>query len=486
MSYEIENMKFTIFGSGHDYTLLDSGAGEKVIFSHPFVPKGAWLSAGQFYFTVPDEHGDMFDAVWLDYSHCTFTPAIGSIFNTEGEVTVKVEYYREYVYPEETLVVQKKVEQVITVVDHGQIVSSDYTHDVYEDGYCYIRPSGLYPDSERFSNEYERKFTKCSSIPWRAYSLQNMLTNSGCTDISELSYADTSKVSRMDWAFQSCGIIDLKPIKDWDVSSVMTTSHMFGNNGNLIDLSPLSKWNLSNVTNMSYMFSQCYNLVDLLPLKNWDVSSAYDMSYMFQACNLIVDLTPLSKWNVSNVRNMSNMFRCLFDAKYDDWSFYPKRRSADGLEDWDVSNVTDFSHMFEGAVWLDDISALANWDMSSGINFESMLYGYSGSNLNGITWNLSSAENIQYMFSMGFIGYSVSLGINLFQTDYINPEQEHDIIYFDVNGNSYTKDEVGEEFEYPAQNASNASTWTVLLTNAHAFKPLDTIGGGWINIPAWN
>ena len=35
-----KDLKFVIFGSGHDYTRLDSGEGNdgKRFFSHPFVP----------------------------------------------------------------------------------------------------------------------------------------------------------------------------------------------------------------------------------------------------------------------------------------------------------------------------------------------------------------------------------------------------------------------------------------------------------------
>ena len=105
----INDLKFTIFASGHDYTLADSGDGDVQIFSHPFMPLNSINRAGFFYFLVPDENGDPMDAVKDDIAHCTFTPALGTAFDTEGETTVECHYHREYVYAEETLVVDKTV-----------------------------------------------------------------------------------------------------------------------------------------------------------------------------------------------------------------------------------------------------------------------------------------------------------------------------------------------------------------------------------------
>ena len=139
----INDLKFVIFGAGHDYTLADSGDGDVQIFSHPFVPLHSVNYAGQYYFLVPDENGDPLDCVKDDIAHCTFTPALGSTFDTEGEVTVEVNYHREYIYDEETLVVDKTVSQVITVVNHGTVTQSETYYDLYSDGYGFYRPSSV-------------------------------------------------------------------------------------------------------------------------------------------------------------------------------------------------------------------------------------------------------------------------------------------------------------------------------------------------------
>ena len=108
-------IKFTIYGHGHERTRRDSGTGEGArFFSHPYVPLGSSVYAGQFYFLVPDENGNLIDAVKDDIAHCTFTPSIGSTFSTEGEQIVKVEYEREYA----SKTIRKTLTQKIQVVDH--------------------------------------------------------------------------------------------------------------------------------------------------------------------------------------------------------------------------------------------------------------------------------------------------------------------------------------------------------------------------------
>ena len=62
---------FVVFGSGHDYTRIDSGDGMSRWFSHKKVPLGSRLYANQFLFYVPDEDGNRIDAVRFDMSHCT-------------------------------------------------------------------------------------------------------------------------------------------------------------------------------------------------------------------------------------------------------------------------------------------------------------------------------------------------------------------------------------------------------------------------------
>ena len=53
---------------------------------------------------------------------------------------------------------------------------------------------------------------------------------------------------------------------------------MFAFCNSLVDLSPLKDWNVSNSTNFSFMFGNCNNLVDISPLQNWNVSNSFDFN----------------------------------------------------------------------------------------------------------------------------------------------------------------------------------------------------------------
>ena len=486
------DLKFTIFGSGHDYTLIDSGEGEKRFFSHPFMPKGSVLRAGNYLFYVPDDQGNRIDAVKDDMSHCTFTPALNTALNTEGEQTIKVKYHREYIHDEETIIVDKTLECTIEVVDHGNVVYQDSTHWIYDDGYCFIKPMTTWiAEASAYTNENQRRFTKCSSIPWRAYSLKKLLNNSQCVDISELEYADVTDVQSMEDCFSSCLITDYSPIKDWNVSTCRNFK-WFNTYSPATDLSPFGNWNLRGITAYSpnggvdctAMFYGMPNLVDLSGLANLDTSYVTNMSRMFERCNKVVNLLPLALWNTSRVTNMSGMFKTQFDA-YDSWGMYPLRKSLDGLENWDVSNVTDFSDMFNWNVWLNDISALDNWDMSSGTDFSYMLAVTDIRSLPS-DWDLGSATVMTLMCGSTDIRHSSWLDKDVEHLQRWDEDTQSLIwIYADNQGNQIDPADVETTPAFITQDATDASTWTVEITNAGAFIP-NTGTGGWVNVPSWN
>lgn len=487
------DLKFTIFGSGHDYTLIDSGEGEERFFSHPFMPKGSVLRAGNYLFYVPDDQGNRIDAVKDDMSHCTFTPALNTALNTEGEQNIKVNYHREYIHDEETIIVEKTLECTIEVVDHGNVVYQDSTHWIYSDGYCFIKPMTTWiAEASAYTNENQRRFTKCSSIPWRAYSLKKLLNNSQCVDISELEYADVTDVQSMEDCFSSCLITDYSPIKDWNVSTCRNFK-WFNTYSPATDLSPFGNWNLRGITAYSpnggvdctAMFYGMPNLVDLSGLANLDTSYVTNMSRMFERCNKVVDLLPLALWNTSRVTNMSGMFKTQFD-EYDSLSFIPLRKSLDGLDNWDVANVTDFSDMFCFNIWLNDISALNDWDMSNGTDFSNTLWSADVRTLSGFTWDLSSATNMSGMFSATGIRHSSWLDKDVTYHRYWDEDTQTMVnVWVDDSGNVYDLSEVETTPAYITQDATDASTWTVEIVSAGAFIP-NTGTGGWVNVPSWN
>jgi surface protein len=366
MSYTIENLSFTIFGSGHDATLLDSGDGEIQVFSHPFVPLDSVHYAGMWYFTVADENGEPMDAVKDDLAHCEFTPAIGDTFDTEGDVTVECHYYREYINPESTIVVEKTVRQKITVVDHGTVVNAAHYNnswnenircDIYSDGYVFFRPMtttevGAYP----YVTDVSSGMVKVSSIPWRANRLGRngvpLLKGTAFNDLSEFEYADVSNV-KLITLLQNTYVEDLSPLSGWDVSNCESLKDFIAYNSKLTDLSPLADWNTSKVTTLYGAFCANMALTNLHGLENWDVSSVVDMYGMLSANEKLTDLTTLANWNTSNVENLAG-FLNMYNAN-------PQLTSLHGLENWDVSKVTDLNQFVRSCSRLTTLEALANW-----------------------------------------------------------------------------------------------------------------------------
>ena len=396
----INKSKFVIFGAGHDYTLADSGNGEKMIFSHPFVPLNSVNYAGQYYFLVADENGNMMDAVKDDIAHCTFTPALGTAFDTEGEVTVKVEYYREYVYPESTLVVRKTVEQTIEVVNHGTVANTYPNLDVYSDGYGFIRPNNVNTVEVKKYALSSNNMTKCSSIPWRATALGNgiyqFVSAPYLTDISELEYADVSNCTELSNLFYNCqGLTDISALAKWDVSKVQTMYYLFSFT-RITSLESLKDWNTSSLRSLDSAFVSIYGtLTNLKGLENWDVSKVTNLKSAFasigdpQVGYSLRDLTALQDWDVSNVTNLQNTF-----------SANKNLESFEGLENWDVSKVTNMQATFSQCEKIKSLLPLSNWTPKPTILMGAFWGCYSLKSTKGLdNFDTSNCTNMRETFN---------------------------------------------------------------------------------------
>lgn len=497
MSLAIENLKFTIFGSGHDYTLNNSGTGEGVRwFSHPFMAKGSRAYAGMYYFLVADENGDLMDAVKDDIAHCTFTPALGDTFDTVGEQEIRVDYRREYIYDEETLVVEKHLKQTITVVDHGAVASSYFNNIIYADGYCYVNPSSDYV-SRHNGWWLSGSFKKISSLPWGTDSISNISNN--LEDASELGFADFSQMTSFKEMFKGKNkLTNIQNFDQIDVSHIRNMKDMFYGCSSLVDISPLKTWKTSNVSDFSgmfggcgivsteglenftfestytlyQMFRSCVSLTDLSGVSGWDLSTIEELTDMFNACESLKDLTPLKDWDVSHVVNMTGMFKGTVIGGH----FGNRLVTLDGLEDWDVSEVRFFSGMFGVNYWLSDISALSAWDVSKGTDFSEMFSGMACTDLADISgWDMSSATTITSMFNNGHKADSSELGKYVIDVD-------GGTTYFDYDGNSYRTYQLGT-ITFIEQDASAVAGWTVPSGQTAFFDGGSTT---WINIPSWN
>lgn len=499
MSLAIENLKFTIFGSGHDYTLNNSGTGEGAIwFSHPFMAKGSRAYAGMYYFLVADENGDLIDAVKDDIAHCTFTPALGDTFDTVGEQEIRVDYRREYIYDEETLVIEKHLKQTITVVDHGAVSTSYFNQSIYEDGYCYVHPMS---DSVSRSNGWwlQGSFKKISSLPWGTTSISNISTN--IEDASEIAFADFSQMTTFKQLFYGCNkLTNISNFELIDMTTITSIEQMFGGCSALADISPLRGWNTSHITNvkgflwgtgivdtnglqnfrfdsttdLTQFFYACTNLTDLNGIAGWDVSGIELFNEMFYRDFSLTDLRPLSHWDMTGAISVMKMF-----ASYAGGSRCGKLVNLVGLQGWDVSNIRVFSYMFADQFWLNDISSISGWDVSNGQNFDKMFANFACTNLNDISgWDMSNALTINYMFGMEYKVYSAK--IDKYIIEWTSTE------YIDYEDNLYMSYQVKPpNLTALTQDASAVSGWDLSSAlDTHAF--FDGTGTRWINIPSWN
>ena len=424
----INKLKFTIFASGHDYTLADSGDGNTQVFSHPYVPLNSDHYAGMWFFLVPDENGDPMDCVKDDIAHCEFTPAIGATFDTEGDVTVECHYHREYVYPEETLVVDKTVRQKITVVNHGTVTNAAHWNgtwneyarvDVYSDGYGFFRPmTTTEVGSNVYCSDAFNTIVKTSSIPWRARSIGRqsnpMIIGHALTDISELAFADVSNATII-CLMSDTYVEDISALTDWDISNCEDLDRFLSWNSKIKDISPLLNWRGGKVRTMRDAFAGC-DLTSLHGLENLDVSTVEDMTGAFQNNANLTDISALIGWVTTNLEKLEQCFMgcsklanlhglenldvsnvtALASFLYGcsklsaltalaNWMPKPTSlykfccntsiKKLDGVENFDVSNCASFESAFQGNYFLTDCDAVKDWDVSSGTNFAYMLQG---------------------------------------------------------------------------------------------------------------
>lgn len=371
MSFAIDDLNFTIFASGHDYTLLDSGKGEKQIFSHPFVPLGSICYAGQFYFIVPDENGDPIDAVKDDISHCTFSPAIGATFDTEGELTVECNYHREYIHDEETIVVDKTVTQVIEVVDHGTVASSSGTCDLYTDGYLFFRPSTVFTAiSEKMFVYSPLNGTKVSSIPWRVTELGNntgyVFVSAPVSNIDELQYADTSNVTAIYNLLNGNALENLDPLGSWDVSKVERIYRLSFGSSTLKDISGVKDWQTLSLERIDSLLENNTALTTLHGLEDWDVSNVWDMSGICKGDSALSDISALINWKTSSLETLANAFRETYAL-----------RNISGLENFDITNLQNLNR-FMSSCGVESLLPLLEWSGENSINDMSYAFTYCG------------------------------------------------------------------------------------------------------------
>lgn len=411
--------KFTIFGNGYDMTRVDSGDGKgSKLFSHPYVPLNSVNYAGQYYFEVPNEQGEKIDAVKDDIAHCTFEPAIGTAFDTEGEVTVKVHYYREYVDGQTIRVIDRTLTDKVEVVNHGTVSTRGTYGDLYSDGYLFWRPYTTTSVGD-IQLECVGSPSKSSCIPWRVIALgrgiYNFLGGRNLTDISELAYADISRCTSFSQLFAGCSnLTDISAVENWDVSKVTSMYRILADSG-ITSLVAMTKWNTESLISLDHAFAG-FRGTSLNGLENWDVSKVTNMAHVFNnQGSILTDISALANWDVSKVQTLEYAFYGVKMADTDafaNWhmpeltnisrafSHCSRLTDLSGLSNWD-SPITNMSFAFESCEILRDISGASGLNVSSVTNFSYVFdYCQKITSLNGLQgWDVSSGNDFSYMFN---------------------------------------------------------------------------------------
>lgn len=131
--------------------------------------------------------------------------------------------------------------------------------------------------------------------------------NSTMTDVSFLSYCDTSNLTTMQDFFNYCENITSADLKGLNVSNVTDMRYAFQYCSKLVSLD-LGDWNTSSLTNFTQTFSGCYRLVNL-NLDSWNLNKV--TSYFngtFENCSSLSNesLNSILKALSTNTRTFSN------------------------------------------------------------------------------------------------------------------------------------------------------------------------------------
>lgn len=185
-------------------------------------------------------------------------------------------------------------------------------------------------------------------------------------------------------------LIDIGPLRDWDISNVTDMRFMFAGCTSLKDIKPLRYWNISHVKRLDGMFMSCHELNDLTALSNWDLSSCVSSGVMFFHCHSLTTLNGLGNWKMPKNTSTS----CMFSDCY-------QLSDISSVHDWDVSNIHYMSAMFEDYD-IEDVSPLENWVVSApDVDVCSMLAGNLRiSDINSLSrWRWHADSDVKNIFN---------------------------------------------------------------------------------------
>ena len=214
-------------------------------------------------------------------------------------------------------------------------------------------------------------------------SLQKMELMFSASQIIEpdMSTWETPNLKQLNSAFKNCKNLKKLDLNKLNTKQVTALSSLFEGCSNLEELN-ISNWNTSNVTSMNCLFKGCSKLLRL-DIANWNVSKVSGMSEMFLDCKKLISLD-VSKWNTQNVTTMNSTFNGTTNLPELD------------ISNWNVKNVKSFSGMFKGCgVTQFDFS---KWETPSLTNIKMMFYGSHAYNLDLRSFDVSNCDSFQALF----------------------------------------------------------------------------------------
>ena len=137
----------------------------------------------------------------------------------------------------------------------------------------------------------------------------------------DLSYFDTSEVTRMSEMLRNCKLLTSVDFSNFNTTKVTTMNNMFRGCGSLISLD-INHFNTSSVTNIGRMFSDCYFLTSL-NISNFVISKITDIGGLFVG-SIKLEYINLEKWKSPNKLNIyssiysntaKNLVVCSYESK---------------------------------------------------------------------------------------------------------------------------------------------------------------------------
>ena len=176
----------------------------------------------------------------------------------------------------------------------------------------------------------------------------------------------------------------------------------------------ISRWGRLRLGNSGGYFSGCTNITLNTITDILDLTGTTTLNSMFFECRLITTVGRMNEWNLSGVTILAAMFGMSVPSGTIGVGLFNQDIGA-----WNVSNVNDFNNMFRFTALFNNgnSSNIQNWNVSSAINMEGMFSRANKFNQPLANWerttpgNTSTLANVTNMGNM-FSSSNNSLGFN--------------------------------------------------------------------------